>query len=143
MEPSWWQGKKIFDDFCMWGGLAFAPVAALTLYANVFIGPAKIAPIPDGYEPLDEEYSYHPITRWMQRYFHRTEQHWYEITLHERWQRWRTAHKVRLMAEVHRQMKMEGDYAAYYYHPGAHAKYARIMKEEVEMIQRIEGGSDK
>ena len=19
MEPSWWQGKKIFDDFCMWG----------------------------------------------------------------------------------------------------------------------------
>merc|ERR1712001_55788 len=51
--------------------------------------------------------------------------------------------KVRLMAEVHRQMKMEGDYAAYYYHPGAHAKYARIMKEEVEMIQRIEGGSDK
>ena len=44
-------------------GLAIAPFAALTLYANVFIGPAKIAPIPDGYEPLDEEYSYHPITR--------------------------------------------------------------------------------
>ena len=19
MEPSWWKGKQIFDDFCMWG----------------------------------------------------------------------------------------------------------------------------
>ena len=77
----------------------------------------------------------------MQRFFHRSEQQLYEMTMHTRWQNWRTAHKVRLQAEVHRQMKMEGDYAAYYYHPGAHAKYARIMKEEIEYSQRNEGSS--
>merc|ERR1712156_676632 len=35
MEPSWWKGKQIFDDFCMWGGLAIAPFAATCLLGRL------------------------------------------------------------------------------------------------------------
>ena len=41
------------------------PFLALSAYTNMFIGPAKLKPIPEGYEPKPEEYEHHPITRYV------------------------------------------------------------------------------
>ena len=32
------------------------PLGLLTVCVNVFVGPARLAPIPDGYDPKPEEY---------------------------------------------------------------------------------------
>ena len=40
-----------------------APLLAVTAYANIFIGSVKLKPIPEGYEPKEEEYERHPISR--------------------------------------------------------------------------------
>merc|ERR1711974_371105 len=60
-----------------------------------------------------------------------SEQQWYEMTMHQMWENWREVHKVRLLNEVKRQIRSEGDYAAYYYHPTT-AKYARLYKARRE-----------
>lgn len=50
------------------------PVGAIIFYTNVFIGPAQLTPIPDGYEPKHWEYHRHPITRFIARYIHNNPQ---------------------------------------------------------------------
>ena len=35
----------------------------VSAYANICIGSAKLKPIPEGYEPKEEEYERHPISR--------------------------------------------------------------------------------
>lgn len=46
------------------------PAGLIIFYANVFIGPAQLEPIPDGYNPKHWEYHRHPITRFIARYIH-------------------------------------------------------------------------
>jgi NADH dehydrogenase (ubiquinone) 1 beta subcomplex subunit 5 len=36
--------------------LGAIPLGLLTLYVNIFIGPATLVPIPEGYIPQDHEY---------------------------------------------------------------------------------------
>merc|ERR1719391_1361279 len=128
-----WNDRVVLNTAALWMTIVGMPLGAISFYTNVFIGPAKIAPIPEGYEPEDYEYSWHPITRFVQKHFHRPEQQWYEMTMHDNWEKWRETHKLRLLAEVKRQMASEGDYAAYYYYPSA-AKYMRVYKEKRQNI---------
>lgn len=50
------------------------PVSAIIFYTNVFIGPAQLTPIPEGYVPKHWEYHRHPITRFIARYIHNSPQ---------------------------------------------------------------------
>ena len=47
--------------------LVAAPLLAATAYTNIFIGEAKLKPIPEGYEPREEEYERKPITRYVNK----------------------------------------------------------------------------
>lgn len=54
--------------------IGLIPVGAIIFYTNVFIGPAQLTPIPQGYEPKHWEYHRHPITRFIARYIHNNPQ---------------------------------------------------------------------
>merc|ERR1711973_84643 len=86
IEHSRWNDYKALDDAMFHATLTAIPLALVTLYCNMFIGPAKLQPIPEGYEPRDEEYEWIPITRFFVRNFQRSEQQKHEMSLHKKWQ---------------------------------------------------------
>jgi NADH dehydrogenase (ubiquinone) 1 beta subcomplex subunit 5 len=51
-----WQSKKFRDLIHYYVLVGVIPLTLLITYVNVFIGPAKLAPIPDGYRPKHWEY---------------------------------------------------------------------------------------
>lgn len=56
IEPSRWQWHKFKDMFHYYFMVGAIPVTAVIFYSNVFIGPATLAEIPEGYEPKHWEY---------------------------------------------------------------------------------------
>ena len=66
----------------IWG----IPITSVILYCNIKIGPAKLQPIPEGYNPSQDEYFRHPITRWMAKNVYPSEQQEYEKNMHYTWE---------------------------------------------------------
>lgn len=56
IEASRWQYHKFKDMFHFYAMVAAIPFTAIIICCNIFIGPAKLAPIPEGYEPKHWEY---------------------------------------------------------------------------------------
>lgn len=56
IQPSRFQWHKFKDLFHFYAMVGLIPVGLLSFYANVFIGPAELAEIPEGYEPKHWEY---------------------------------------------------------------------------------------
>jgi NADH dehydrogenase (ubiquinone) 1 beta subcomplex subunit 5 len=56
LTPSRWQWHKFKDMAHYYFMVGLIPVGLIVFYANVFIGPAKLAEIPEGYEPKQWEY---------------------------------------------------------------------------------------
>lgn len=54
--PSRFQWDKFKDLLHFFTMLGLIPVTAVVFYVNVFIGPARLTPIPDGYVPKHWEY---------------------------------------------------------------------------------------
>jgi len=68
-----WQWTKFKDLVHYYVLVGVIPLTLLTLYVNIFIGPAKLAPIPEGYRPEHWEYykvSYLFITYILMNYIH-------------------------------------------------------------------------
>ena len=61
--PSRWNDLQFREILAFSSIIVAAPLLAVTTYVNIFIGSAKLTPIPDGYEPKEEEYERHPISR--------------------------------------------------------------------------------
>lgn len=51
-----WQWAKFKDILHYYVLVGVIPLTLLVTYVNVFIGPAKLAPIPEGYRPQHWEY---------------------------------------------------------------------------------------
>jgi NADH dehydrogenase (ubiquinone) 1 beta subcomplex subunit 5 len=56
LTPSRWQWHIFKDMAHYYFMVGLIPVGLIVFYANVFIGPAKLAEIPEGYEPKHWEY---------------------------------------------------------------------------------------
>lgn len=54
--PSRWQWNKFKDYLHFYVMLGAIPLSLITLYVNVFIGPATLSEIPEGYVPKHWEY---------------------------------------------------------------------------------------
>ncbi|CAF3125954.1 unnamed protein product, partial [Rotaria sp. Silwood2] len=62
--------------------IGLVPTFCVVFYANVFVGQATLAEIPEGYEPRHWEYYKHPLRRFMARYVVQSFDEHYEIFLH-------------------------------------------------------------
>jgi len=129
--PSRWNDLQFREILAFYSIIVAAPLLAVTTYVNIFIGSAKLTPIPDGYEPKEEEYERHPISRWLHRNVFQDGQMLYETKLHTVWETWNFSHRAMLISEVKRVMESEGDYADWHY-TGSDAKYARLKRREFE-----------
>lgn len=56
LQPSRWQWNKFKDMLHYYVMIGLIPVTAVVMYANIFIGPATLSEIPEGYTPKHWEY---------------------------------------------------------------------------------------
>lgn len=56
IQPSRFQWNKFKDLFHYYLMVGIIPVGLVVLYSNIFIGPATLSEIPEGYEPKYWEY---------------------------------------------------------------------------------------
>ncbi|CAL1542764.1 unnamed protein product [Lymnaea stagnalis] len=80
--PSNFEWTRYKDDLHFYIMLGLVPLFAIITYANIFIGPAELSDIPEGYEPKEWEYYKTPIKRWFAKYIYDEPQKEYERTLH-------------------------------------------------------------
>jgi len=141
IRPSSWGWKMLKDDLHKWIILFGAPTAALITYVNVTKGQATLRPIPEGYNPREEEYYKSPITRWFVRNVYVGFQQNYEHIMHQTWQGDKDRQFFMLRKEVLRLQKEDGDYKGYYYAPvsARFLRYARAVKEEEREAQGWRG----
>jgi len=62
--------------------LGLITIAAIITASNLFIGPAELIDIPEGYEPKHWEYYRSPITRFISRYLMESPEMVYERHMH-------------------------------------------------------------
>lgn len=65
LTPSRFQWHKFKDSLHYAVMIGLIPMGALLFYVNVFIGPATLQKIPDGYEPKHWEFHSVSIQRWI------------------------------------------------------------------------------
>jgi len=142
VTPSRWQWQIFKDQLHFYIFLGVIPLSALVFYTNVFIGPATLKEIPEGYVPKQWEYFQHPIKRWFARYWVDNFQEQYERNLHyitiiEEKRKMR-----RMAAKVEELMKERADYPNYYTNKTFLSKYVRNMKLERDTILGVTGDND-
>ncbi|XP_014256191.1 NADH dehydrogenase [ubiquinone] 1 beta subcomplex subunit 5, mitochondrial [Cimex lectularius] len=140
ITSSRFQWHKFKDLLHFYTLLGLIPVGLIVFYANVFIGPAQLAEIPEDYTPKHWEYYSHPITRFLARYVFTPPQQEYEKYLHVLYEE-DEKKKIRLLVkDVKEKMKERSDYRAFYVKP-FDGKYYRIARESAEENANIAGFS--
>ena len=101
ITPSKFQILKGMDILLFWIAMWGIPTAAIIAYNTVFIGPGVLKPIPEGYEPREEEYERYPITRWLVKHLWMSEQQQHELQMAIEHQQVMHNRQKHLMTEVH------------------------------------------
>lgn len=136
--PSRFQWKKLKDLLHLYFTIGLVPVGLIIFYANVYIGPAKLAEIPEEYTPKHWEYYKHPITRWLARYVFGSPQQQYEKYLHHLYEEDEKMKIRELQKRVLNLMEERKDYHGFYYVP-FDAKYYRIVRQDSDEIAEMGG----
>jgi len=134
--PSNYEYNQWKNDLHYYFMLGLIPMGMLITTVNIFVGPAELADIPEGYEPKHWEYHQHPISRWMSKNIYNTPQKEYEKMLHIINQE-NEKRKLRLLEnKVSQLMGTRGDYKGWYYIPtGERRVYtAREVVEDRKML---------
>ncbi|XP_012261503.2 NADH dehydrogenase [ubiquinone] 1 beta subcomplex subunit 5, mitochondrial [Athalia rosae] len=138
LAPSRWHWNKTKDLVHFYFMLGIIPVTLIITGAYIFVGPATLQEIPEGYVPKHWEYYRNPISRFLSRYVYNSHQQEYEKALHAMWEE---GEKVKLLAlekKIKDYMAQNLDYQAYYYRP-AIAKYHRYSRQISEELQALQG----
>uniref|UniRef100_T1JJV9 NADH dehydrogenase [ubiquinone] 1 beta subcomplex subunit 5, mitochondrial n=1 Tax=Strigamia maritima TaxID=126957 RepID=T1JJV9_STRMM len=135
---SWNKMKDMINLYCMVG---FIPLFSIVAYCEVFIGPAELAEIPEGYTPEPWEYYKHPIKRWMAKYVYPTYQQEYEKSMHVLKEEYDKRHIRIIETRVQELMQTEGDYQGWYYRPFT-AKYVRQFRRVADEVAENMGYED-
>jgi len=138
IRPSRWVYDKFKDDVHFYFMLAAIPIGITVSAVNVLVGPGELRPIPEGYQPKEEEYFAHPISRFIVKHFKRGFQEMYEVHLHYIWETSKVVEMRHLKEEVKRQMALHGDYKGWY-HRSDMAHYAR-QKRLADQTSTAAGG---
>jgi NADH dehydrogenase (ubiquinone) 1 beta subcomplex subunit 5 len=121
--------------------LGLIPACTVAFLANVLIGPATLAEIPEGYVPKQYEYHKHPISRFILKYIVPSHQEVYERNLHYHFVE-DEKRRMRLMAwKVEALMRERGDYPNYFVNNSVLSKYLRKMMWSDERM-KDESGND-
>lgn len=131
IKPNKWQFMKWKDMvyFYIWVGMI--PWICVITYTNLFIGPAKLAPIPEGYKPKEWEYYRHPITRFIARYMIPSIQEDYERYLHRLYEDEEKVNMNILEKQVLEVMASKKDYKLFWHRPVT-TKYLKTWGDEYE-----------
>lgn len=117
IEGSRWQWNLTKNYIHFYAALGIIPLTIITFVTYVFVGPATLAPIPEGYTPKHWEYYRNPITRFIVRTFVDSHQHCYEKTMHMFYEETRKMEIIKLETRVRELIKKRKDYQEYYYIP--------------------------
>ncbi|CAL8110484.1 unnamed protein product [Orchesella dallaii] len=132
--PTRFQWHKFKDLLHFYIFLGAIPLSAVVFYANVFIGPATLCEIPEGYVPKDYECFKHPITRFFVKHFITSMQETYERNMHYICMM-EEKRRMRLLSwRVEKLMRDRGDYPNYFTSRTMLGKYARgnqIERDEI------------
>lgn len=161
IQPSRFQWNKWKDYLHFYTLVGTIPLLTLVGLVNIFVGPATLEPIPDGYQPKHWEYHrvswlngffspifnffffffdrfQHPISRFMARYVFPTPQQDYEKRMHVIYVDHEKRQLLFLEEKIQKLIKKRRDYEAYYYRPVS-AKDFRLSKEAISYLQSIWG----
>ncbi|GAB0100867.1 NADH dehydrogenase [Sergentomyia squamirostris] len=140
ITPSRFQWHKFKDLFHFYVMLGLIPILGIVFYTNVFIGPATLTPIPEGYQPQQWEYYKHPISRFISRNLHTTPQQEYEKYCHHIYEENQRRQIRAVEARVKALMQERSDYQAWYYR-AVIAKYHRIAKKQAKDLEEVYGNN--
>lgn len=115
--PSRFEWERWKNDIHFYLMLGFGPMALVILYANLFVGHAELADIPEDYEPMPWEYYKGPIERWFARYVYEYPEKRYERTLHYLHVECERKKMRQLEKKVRALMHDRQDYKGWYYVP--------------------------
>ncbi|KZC05819.1 NADH dehydrogenase [ubiquinone] 1 beta subcomplex subunit 5, mitochondrial, partial [Dufourea novaeangliae] len=132
IEPTRWQWHKVKEWMYFYFYLGAIPVGIVIFCANVFIGPATLTAIPEGYIPKQWEYHRTPVTRFFSRYLSQNRQQDYEKILHYRMQQTEIRQIRKLEKEIKDMIRSKQDYPAFSYSKSLRATEIKKLREHID-----------
>lgn len=134
IEPTRWQWNKCKDMLHFYTAIGVIPLSILTFVVYVYVGPAQLTEIPEGYVPKHWEYYRNPITRFIMKHFNESHQECYERTMHMMYEETRKAKILELQDRILELMKNRQDHAEFYHVPfnAEHTYDKRVLNEFIE-----------
>ncbi|CAH0382293.1 unnamed protein product [Bemisia tabaci] len=117
IHPSKYMWVKYKDTTHFYIMIGLIPWVCVITYLNLFIGPAQLAPIPEGYVPKEHEYHRHPLTRFIAQYVVPSTQEEYERTLHVLYEDDEIKAMQDLTRRVEELMAKKKDYKLFWHRP--------------------------
>ncbi|KAH0945087.1 hypothetical protein HN011_007329 [Eciton burchellii] len=140
--PGRYQWNKFKDFLHFYTLLGAIPIAIGITLINVFIGPATLEEIPDGYVPKEWEYHEHPIKRFLQRYCVPSPQQEYEKYMHYIYHENEVRKVRKLEAQVEDAMAANHDYrSSNYFQEIYGSKYMykyKDLNEKLPPMDRVD-----
>jgi len=127
MRPSVFQWRKFKDLLHFYSFIGYIPLAIITVYVNVMVGPAELTETPEGYEPKHWEYYKSPISRFFAQHLIRDKRIDYESMVCYLNEEAEKAILKRMERMVKDFMKYRNDYKSWFYRPidGYQLRYER------------------
>lgn len=162
IHPSQWPRWQMMNAVMFWCAVWGIPAFGIAFYNYLFNGEAVLKAIPEGYEPREEEYERHPITRWyITSGISESEQQRLEENMYINWENVNNAQRAQLIMEVSienvpdvvfelcnfqcsllfqvkRVMSQDGDYAGFDWTPFS-AHRVRLMNKNREELFTVAG----